>query len=155
MQTVVGGARDIAEDPLHGLLVLCRRSLHEPADVADGERQVRSRVDKVAKAAHNASVLCRVHLFLRTLPTQPQPLLHRSVGWVAAGETAQLHNALGVGCLAERGAGAVLVDLDPQVERERAQVAHLEGRPHLLLERLDLHLLGVGDHKIVDVDTHQ
>jgi hypothetical protein len=30
-------------------------------------------VDKVAKAAHNAPVLRRVHLLLRTLPTQPQP----------------------------------------------------------------------------------
>jgi hypothetical protein len=33
--------RDVAEDPLDNLLVLLRWSLHEPTDVADGERQVR------------------------------------------------------------------------------------------------------------------
>ena len=56
------------------------------------------------------------------------------VCWVAAGEPAQLDDALGVDGLAKGDAGAVLVDPDPQVEGEKAQVAHLEGRLHLLLE---------------------
>ena len=57
--------------------------------------------------------------------------------------------------LAKGDAGAVLVDLDPQVEGEKAKVVHLEGRLHLLLERLHLSLLGADDHQAVDVDAYQ
>jgi hypothetical protein len=38
VQAVVEGAHDVADDPLDGLLVLHRQSLHEPTDVANGER---------------------------------------------------------------------------------------------------------------------
>jgi hypothetical protein len=37
VETVVESPRDIVDDPLHSLLVLCRQSLQEPTDVADGE----------------------------------------------------------------------------------------------------------------------
>jgi hypothetical protein len=37
VEAVVESPRNIADDPLHSLLVLCCRSLHEPTNVADGE----------------------------------------------------------------------------------------------------------------------
>jgi hypothetical protein len=52
---VVESPCNIADDPLHSLLVLHRRSLHEPTNVADGECQVRLRVGEVAKAHHKTS----------------------------------------------------------------------------------------------------
>ena len=151
VQAIVGGALDVAEDPLDGLQMLCPRSLHEPKGY--GEHQAWPRVDEVAKAAHNAPVLRGVDLLDRVVVAQLH--LHGSVGWVAAGEPAQLDDELGVGGLAKGDAGAVLVDLDPQVEGEKAQVAHLEGRLHLLLERLHLSLLGAGDHQVVYIDAYQ
>jgi hypothetical protein len=48
---------NIADDPLHNVLVLHRRSLHEPTNVADGECQVRPCVGEVAKAPHKTPVL--------------------------------------------------------------------------------------------------
>jgi hypothetical protein len=132
MQAVVGGALDVAKDPLDNLLMLRRRSLHEPTDVANSECQVRPRVDEVAKAAHNAPILRGVDLLSRAVTTQLQPLLHGSVGWVTAGEPAQLNDVLGVDGLAKGDARAVLVDLDPQIGGEKAQVGHLEGGLHLL-----------------------
>jgi hypothetical protein len=36
-EAVVESPRNIADDPLHSLLVLRCRSLHEPTNVADGE----------------------------------------------------------------------------------------------------------------------
>jgi hypothetical protein len=36
VETVVESPRNIVDDPLHSLLVLCRRSLQEPTNVADG-----------------------------------------------------------------------------------------------------------------------
>ena len=113
MQAVVGGVLDVAEDPLDGLLMLRRRSLHEPTDVANGERQVLPRVDKVVKAAHNALVLRGVDLLGRAIVAQLQLFLHGSVGRFAAGEPAQLDDALGVGGLANGDARAILVDHDP------------------------------------------
>ena len=112
-------------------------------------------MDEVAKVAHNTLVRRGVDLLSRAVAAQLQPFLHGSVGWVAAGEPAQLDDALGVGGLAKGDARAVLVDLDPQVEREKAQIAHLESRLHLLIERLHLSLLGAGDHQVVDVDAYQ
>jgi len=38
VQAVVEGVRDVADDPLDGLFVLHRQPLHEPTDVANGER---------------------------------------------------------------------------------------------------------------------
>jgi hypothetical protein len=37
VEAVVESPQNKADDPLHSLLVLCRRSLHEPTNVADGE----------------------------------------------------------------------------------------------------------------------
>jgi hypothetical protein len=45
-------------------------------------------VDEVAKAAHNAPVLRGVDFHCRAITAQLLPLLHGSVGWVAAGEPA-------------------------------------------------------------------
>jgi hypothetical protein len=47
------------------------------------------------------------------------------------------------------------VHLDPQIEGEKPRVTHLEGSLHLFLERSHLRILGVGDHQVIDVDTHQ
>jgi hypothetical protein len=104
-------------------------------------------VDEVAKVTHNAPILCAVDLLGHAVAAQLQPLLHGGVRWVAAGELAQLNDALGIGGLAKGDARAILVDLDPQVEGEKAQVTHLEYGLHLLLERLHLGLLGASDHK--------
>jgi hypothetical protein len=65
------------------------------------------------KATHNALVLCGIDLPSRAIMVQLQPLLHGSVGWVAAGEPVQLDYALGAGGLAKGDARAVLVDLHP------------------------------------------
>jgi hypothetical protein len=50
VETVVESLHNIADDPLHSLLVLRCRSLYEPTNVADGEYQVRPCVGEVAKA---------------------------------------------------------------------------------------------------------
>jgi hypothetical protein len=85
VETVVESPCNIADDPLHSLLVLRRRSLHEPTNVADGECQARPCVGEVAKGPHKTSVLRSVHL-RRAVTAQLQPLLHRSESWVAVGE---------------------------------------------------------------------
>jgi hypothetical protein len=41
VDTMVESPRNVADNPLHSLLVLRRWSLHEPTNVADGECQVR------------------------------------------------------------------------------------------------------------------
>jgi hypothetical protein len=78
VEAMVESPRNIADNPLHSLLVLRRRSLQEPTNVADGERQVRSCVGEVVKALHKMSVLGSVHLLCRAITAQLQPLLHRS-----------------------------------------------------------------------------
>jgi hypothetical protein len=86
VEVVVESPCNIADDPLHSLLVLRHRSLHELTNVADEECQVRSCVDEVAKAPHKTLVLRSVHLLRRAVAAQLQPLLHRSESWVAVGE---------------------------------------------------------------------
>jgi hypothetical protein len=86
VEVVVESPRNIANDPLHSLLVLRCRSLHEPTNVADGECQVWPCVSEVAKAPHKSSVLRSVHLLRRAVTTQLQFLLHRSESWVAVDE---------------------------------------------------------------------
>jgi hypothetical protein len=73
VEAVVESPHNIADNPLHSLLVLRRRSLHEPTNVADGECQVRPCVGEVAKTPHKTPVLRSVHL-------------HWSESWVAVGE---------------------------------------------------------------------
>jgi hypothetical protein len=153
VEAMVEIPRNVADDPLHSLLMLRCRSLHEPTNVADGECQVRPCVGKVAKAPHKTLVLCSVHLLRHAVVTQLQSLLHRSESWVAVGEPSQLNDALGVGGLSKRDPGVALVHLDPQVEGEKPQVTHLGGGLHLFLERCYLRILGAGDHQVVDVDT--
>jgi hypothetical protein len=85
-KAVVESPHNVVEDPLNSLLVLLRRLLHEPTDVADGEHQVRPRVGEVGKAPHKALILCGVHILIHTIMTQLQPLLHRSENWVAVSE---------------------------------------------------------------------
>jgi hypothetical protein len=67
VEVVVESPCNIVDDPLHSLLVLHRRSVQEPTNVADGECQVRSCVGEVAKAPHKMSVLHSTHL-LSLLP---------------------------------------------------------------------------------------
>jgi hypothetical protein len=86
VEAVVESPRNIADDPLHSLLVLRCRSLHEPTNVADGECQVRPCVGEIAKAPHKTLVLRSVHLLRRAVTAQLQFLLHRSESWVAVGE---------------------------------------------------------------------
>jgi hypothetical protein len=86
VEIVVESPRNIADDPLHSLLVPRCRSLHESTNVADGECQVRSYVGEVEKAPHKTSVLRSVHLLRRAVTAQVQSLLHRSESWVAVGE---------------------------------------------------------------------
>jgi hypothetical protein len=155
VEVVVESPCNIADDPLHSLLVLHRRSLHEPTNIADGECQVRSCVGEVAKAPHKTSVLRSVHLLRCAAMAQPQPLLHRSESWVAVGEPSQLNDALGVGGLLKRDPGVALMHLDPQVDGEKPQVTHWEGGLHLFLEHCHLCIIGVGDDQVVNVDTHQ
>jgi hypothetical protein len=76
VEAVVESPRKIANDPLHSLLVLRCRSLHEPTNVADGECQVQSCVDEVAKAPHKTPVLHSVHLLRRAVTAQLQYHLH-------------------------------------------------------------------------------
>jgi hypothetical protein len=153
VETMVESPRNVADDPLHRLLVLRRRSLHEPTNIADGECQVRPCVGEVVKAPHKRPVLRSVHLLRRAVTGHFQPLLHRSESWVAVGEPSQLNDALGVGGLSKHDPEVVLVHLDPQVEGERSQVTHLEGGVHLPLTR-HLRNLGTGDHQVVDIDNH-
>jgi hypothetical protein len=155
VEAMVESPRNIVDDSLHSLLVLHCWSLHEPTNVADGECQVRPCVGEVAKDPHKTSVLCSVHLLRHAVVVQLQSLLHQSECWVAVGEPSQLNDALGVGGLSKRDPGVALVHLDPQVEGEKPQVTHLEGGLHLFLERCHLRILGVGDHQVIDVDTHQ
>jgi hypothetical protein len=155
VEVVVESPCNIADDPLHSLLVLRRRSLHEPTNVADRECQVRPRVGEVAKAHHKTSVLRSVHLLCHVVAAQLQPLLHRSESWVAVGEPSQLNDVLGVDGLSKRGPGVALMHLDPQVEGEKSQFTHLEGGLHLFFECWYLYILSAGDHQVVDVDTHQ
>jgi hypothetical protein len=115
IEIVVESPRNIADYPLHSLLVLCRWSLQEPTNVADEVCQVRSCVDEVAKAPHKTSKLCSVHLLRRAVATQLQPLLHRSESWVAIGEPSQLNNVLGVGRLTKCDPRDTLVHLNPQI----------------------------------------
>jgi hypothetical protein len=75
VEAVVESPCNIANDPLHSLLVLCHRSLHEPTNVADGECQVWPCVGEVAKAPHKTPVLRSVHLLRRDVAAQLQPLL--------------------------------------------------------------------------------
>jgi hypothetical protein len=86
VEAVVESPRNIADDPLHSLLVLRCWSLHEPTNVADGECQVRPCVGEVAKAPHKTPVLRSIHLLCRAVTAQLQSLLHRSESWVAVGE---------------------------------------------------------------------
>jgi hypothetical protein len=86
VEAVVESPRNIADDPLHNLLVLRCRSLHEPTNVVDGECQVRSCVREVAKAPHKTPVLRSVHLLHHAVTAQLQFLLHRSESWVVVGE---------------------------------------------------------------------
>jgi hypothetical protein len=104
---------NIADDPLHSLMVLHRRSLHEPTNVADRECQVRPCVGEVAKAPHKTSVLRSVHLLSRAVTAQLQPLLRRCESRVAVDEPSQLNNTLGVGGLSKRDSGVTLMHLDP------------------------------------------
>jgi hypothetical protein len=75
VEAMVESPRNVADDPLHNLLMLRCRSLHELTNVADGECQVRPCVGEVAKAPHKMSVLRSVHLRRAVVP-QLQPLLH-------------------------------------------------------------------------------
>jgi hypothetical protein len=86
VEVVVENPCNIADDPLHSLLVLRHRSLHELTNIADEECQVRSCVGEVAKAPHKTSVLRSVHLLRRAVAAQLQPLLHQSESWVTVGE---------------------------------------------------------------------
>jgi hypothetical protein len=78
VELVVESPRNIADDPLHSLLVLRCWSLHEPTNVADGECQVRPCVGEVAKAPHKTLVLRSVHLLRHAVRAQLQSLFHRS-----------------------------------------------------------------------------
>jgi hypothetical protein len=86
VQAVVKSPCNIADDPLHSLLVLHCRSLHEPTNVADREYQVRPCVREVAKAPHKTPVLRSIYLLHHAIATQLQSLLHRSESWVAVDE---------------------------------------------------------------------
>jgi hypothetical protein len=119
VEAVVESPCNIADDPLHSLLVLRHRSLHEPTNVANRECQVRPCVGEVAKAPYKTPVLHSVYLLHRAIADQLQPLLHRSESWIAVSEPSQLNDALGIGGLSKRDPGVALVHLDPQVEGEK------------------------------------
>jgi hypothetical protein len=74
---------------------------------------------------------------------------------VAVGEPSQLNDMLGIDDLSKCDPKVALVHLDPQVEGEKPQVTHLVGVLYLFLERCHLCILDVGDHQVIDVDTHQ
>jgi hypothetical protein len=120
VEAVVESLRNIADDPLHSLLVFRCRSLHELTNVADGECQIRPCVGEVAKAPHKTPVLRSIHLLRRAVAAQLQSLLHRSENWVVVGEPSQLNDTLGVGGLSKRDPGVALVHLNPQVEGEKS-----------------------------------
>jgi hypothetical protein len=86
VEVIVESTYNIADDPLHSLLVLHRRLPHESTNVADGECQVWSCVGEVVKAPHKMPVLHSVYLLHRTVAAQLQPLHHRSESWVAVSE---------------------------------------------------------------------
>jgi hypothetical protein len=67
VETVVESPCNIVDDPLHSLLVLRRRSLHEPTNIADGECQVRPCVGEVANAPYKTPVLRSVYLLRRAV----------------------------------------------------------------------------------------
>jgi hypothetical protein len=113
VEVVVESPCNIADDPLHSLLVLHCQSVHESTNVADGECQVWSCVGEAAKAPHKMSVLCSIHLLSHAVTAQLQCLLHRSESWVAIGEPSQLNDALGVGGLSKCDPRVTLVHLDP------------------------------------------
>jgi hypothetical protein len=113
VEVVVESPCNIADDPLHSLLVLHCQSVHEPTNVADGECQVWSCVGEAAKAPHKMSVLCSIHLLSHAVTAQLQCLLHRSESWVAIGEPSQHNDALGVGGLSKCDPRVTLVHLDP------------------------------------------
>jgi hypothetical protein len=100
VDAVVGSPSNIADDPPHSLLVLRRRSLHEPTNVADGECQVWPCVGEVAKAPQKTPVLRSVYLIRRSVVAQLQPLLHRSESWDAPKELLDV-SLLIVGVVAE------------------------------------------------------
>jgi hypothetical protein len=113
VEAVVESPCNIADDPLHSLLVLRRRSLHELTNVANRECQVRPCVDEVAKSPHKMPVLRSVHLLCRAITAQLQPLLHPIESWVAVGEPSQLNDVLGISGLSKRDPRVALVNLDP------------------------------------------
>jgi hypothetical protein len=113
VETVVESPHNIADDPLHSLMMLRCRSLHEPTNVADGEYQVRPCVDEVAKATHKMSVLRSIYLLCRAVVAQIQPLLHRSESWVAVDEPSQFNDAFDIGGLSKHDPGGTLVHLNP------------------------------------------
>jgi hypothetical protein len=115
VEAVVESSCNIADDSLHSLLMLHRRSLHEPTNVTDIECQVRPCVDEVVKASHKTPILRSVHLLCRAVAAQLQSLLHRSESWVAVGEPSQFNDLLGVGGLSKRDPRVALVHIDPQV----------------------------------------
>jgi hypothetical protein len=80
VEAVVESPRNIADDPLHSLLVFRCRSLHELTNVADGECQIRPCLGGVVKAPHKTSVLHSVHLLRRVVVAQLQSLLHPPPG---------------------------------------------------------------------------
>ena len=121
VQTEVERASDIAEDALDSLLMLHRRPLHEPADEADGERQIGLSVHHIVQPADEAPVVCRDDLRRRAVSAKPQPLLHWSVGRVAASHSTKLQDPLGVMCLTEGDAIGILMHLDAEVEAEEVE----------------------------------
>jgi hypothetical protein len=70
VETVVKSPCNIADDPLYSLLVLRRRSLQEPNNLADGVCQIRSCVYEVVKAPHKTPVLSSVYLLRRVVTAQ-------------------------------------------------------------------------------------
>jgi hypothetical protein len=155
VDVVVDSHCNIADDPLHRLLVLHHRSLHEPTNIADRECQVRPCVGEVAKALHKIPVLRSIHIICRAVVAQFQPLIHWSESWVAVGEPSQLNDALDVVGLSKHDPGVALLHFDLQVEGERRQVTHLKCDLHLFLECCHLCILGAGDHQVVNIVTHQ
>jgi hypothetical protein len=99
--------------------------------------------------------VCGINLLDCTVTTQLQRLLHRGESWVAIDESGQLQNTLGISRLSKSSPDAVLMHLDSQVEGERAEITHLEGGLHFLLESLHVVVLGSSDDQVVDVDAHQ
>jgi hypothetical protein len=79
VEVVVESPRNIADDPLHSLLVLHCRSLHEPTNVIDGECQVRPCMGEVAKTLHKTPVLRSIHLLRRAVTAQRRAWNRRSV----------------------------------------------------------------------------